>query len=168
MNTDPNSAQRETESSQKKIETLQSELAAEKERYLHLATDFGTFRKRTTRELERRAAAQKDAFIRELLPVIDNLERALSAEATSSVEQLHRGVQITLQQLYQLLRRHRIEPEESLGRPFDPQIHEAVMTRHDRSRPDQIILEVIERGYVRGGELFRPAKVVVNDLSTRI
>jgi molecular chaperone GrpE len=166
MNTDPNSAQRETESSEKKKETLQSELAAEKDRYLRLATDFNNFRKRTTREMERRAAAQKDAFIRELLPVIDNLERALSVEATSSVEQLHRGVQITLQQLYQLLRHHRIEPEESLGRPFDPQIHEAVMTRHDPSRPDHIILEVIERGYLRGGELFRPAKVVVNDLST--
>ena len=167
MNTDPNSAQRETESSQKEKETLQKELAAEKDRYLRLAADFDNFRKRTAQEMERRAAAQKDAFIRELLPVVDNLERALSAEATSSVEQLHRGVQITLQQLYQLLRRHRIEPEESLGRPFDPQIHEAVMTRCDRSRPDHIILEVIERGYLRGDELFRPAKVVVNDLSTR-
>ena len=54
---DPNSAQRETESSEKKIETLQSELAAEKDRYLRLATDFNNFRKRTTREMERRAAA---------------------------------------------------------------------------------------------------------------
>jgi molecular chaperone GrpE len=99
MNTDPNSAQRETESSEKKKETLQSELAAEKDRYLRLATDFNNFRKRTAQEMERRAAAQKDAFIRELLPVIDNLERALRAEATSSVEQLHQGVQITLQQL---------------------------------------------------------------------
>jgi molecular chaperone GrpE len=65
MNTDPDSAQRETEFSQKEKETLQRELAAEKDRYLRLAADFDNFRKRTTQEMERRAAAQKDAFIRE-------------------------------------------------------------------------------------------------------
>jgi molecular chaperone GrpE (heat shock protein) len=61
MNTEPNSAQRETESSEKEKETLQRELAAEKDRYLRLAPDFDNFRKRTTQEMERRAAAQKDA-----------------------------------------------------------------------------------------------------------
>jgi molecular chaperone GrpE len=166
MNTDPTPAQPETESDQKAKEKLKGELAAEKDRYLRLAADFDNFRRRTAQEMERRAAAQKDAFIRELLSVIDNLERALSAEAT--VEQLRHGVKITLHQLYQLLHRHGIEPVESLDRPFDPQLHEAVMTRHDPSRSDQIVLEVIERGYNRANELFRPAKVVVNDLSTRI
>src|SRR5258708_39473147 len=148
------------------IAALRAELVAHKERYLRLAADFDNFRKRTTQETERRAAAQKAAFIRQLLPVIANLERALGAEASSSTEQLRQGVQITLQQLYQLLRRHAIEPEESLGRPFDPHRHEAVMIRHDPSQPDHIVLETLERGYRRGDEIFRSAKVVVNDLST--
>jgi molecular chaperone GrpE len=86
MNTDPNSSQPESESN--KHETLKSELAAEKNRYLRLAADFDNFRKRTAQEMDRRAAAQKDAFIHELLSVIDNLERALSAGPGSSVEQL--------------------------------------------------------------------------------
>ena len=146
------------------IGALQAELAGERDRYLRLAADFDNFRRRTARETERSAAAQKEAFIRELLPVIDNLERALGSDVSTSPEQLRQGVQMTLQQLTQLLRHHGVEPEESLGRPFDPLYHEAVSVRHDPSQPDHVILETFQRGYRRGNEVFRPAKVVVNDL----
>ncbi len=146
------------------LKSLEAELAAQKDVYLRLAADFDNFRKRTAQEIERRAAAQKDAFIRELLPIIDNLERALSANS-SSPEQLREGVQMTLQQLHQLLRRHGIEPEESRGQPFDPHRQEAVSTRHDPSEPDHAVLETFQRGYRRGNEVIRPAKVVVNNLS---
>jgi molecular chaperone GrpE len=144
--------------------TLQAELAGERERYLRLAADFDNFRKRTARETARTAAAQKEAFIRDLLPVIDNLERALGSDVSTSPEQLRQGVQMTLQQLTQLLRLHGVEPEESLGRKFNPHFHEAVSVRHDPSQPDHVILETFQRGYRRGNEVFRPAKVVVNDL----
>jgi molecular chaperone GrpE len=144
--------------------TLEAQLAGERDRYLRLVADFDNFRKRTARETERNAAAQKEAFIRELLPVVDNLERALDSDVSTSPKQLRQGVQLTLQQLTQLLRLHGVEPEESLGRPFDPLYHEAVSVRHDRSQPDQVILETFQRGYRRGNEVFRPAKVVVNDL----
>jgi molecular chaperone GrpE len=99
-----------------------------------------------------------------LLPVIDNLERALGSDISTSPAQLRKGVQLTLQQLTQLLRLHGVEPEECLGRPFDPLYHEAVSVRHDPSQPDQVILETFQRGYRRGEVVFRPAKVVVNDL----
>ena len=144
---------------------LEAELATQEDRYLRLAADFDNFRKRTSQETERSAAAQKEAFIRELLPVIDNLERALGSDVSTSPEQLRQGVQMTLQQLTQLLRHHGIEADESLGRPFDPHYHEAVSVRHDPSQPDHVILETFQRGYRRGNEVFRPAKVVVNDLS---
>ena len=147
------------------IGALQTELAVQRGRYLRLSADFDNFRKRTARETERSAAAQKEAFIRELLPVIDNLERALGSDVSTSPEQLRRGVQMTLQQLTQLLRDHGIEADESLGRPFDPRYHEAVSVGHDPSQPDHVILETFQRGYRRGNEVFRPAKVVVNDLS---
>ena len=144
---------------------LPSEVSALKDRYFRLAADFDNFRKRTAQEADRRAAAQKEALIRELLPVIDNLERALASEASTSPEQLRQGVQMTLQQLNQLLRHHGLEPEESLGQSFDPLRHEAVGLRHVPSQPDRAVLEVFQRGYRRGEEVFRPAKVVVNDLS---
>ena len=151
--------------SAREVGALQTELAVQKDRCLRLLADFDNFRKRAARETERSAAAQKEAFIRELLPVIDNLERALGSDASTSPEQLRRGVQMTLQQLTQLLRDHGIEADESLGRPFDPRYHEAVSVGHDPSQPDHVILETFQRGYRRGNEVFRPAKVVVNDLS---
>src|ERR1700738_4342758 len=144
---------------------VQTEVALPKGPYLRLAADFDNFRERTARETERSAAAQKGAFIRELLPVIDNLERALGSDVSTSPEQLRQGVQMTLQQLTQLLRHHGIEADESLGRPFDPHYHEAGSVPHDPSQPDHVILETYQRGYRRGNEVFRPAKVVVNDLS---
>src|SRR5678815_3632443 len=147
------------------LRSLEADLANQRELYLRLAADFDNFRKRTAQEVDRRAAAQKEAFIRELLPVIDNLERAVASETSTSPEQLRQGGEMTVQQLKQLLRRHGIEPEESLGKPFDPQRHEAVATRQDSSAPDHTVLQTYQSAYRRGSEVFRPAKVVVNDLN---
>jgi molecular chaperone GrpE len=144
---------------------LQQELAAQREAYLHLTADFDNFQKRTRRDSAQQAAAEKDAFIRDLLPIVDNLERALASEQSISSEPLHQGVTMTLQQMGQLLHRHGIEAVEDLGQPFDPRRHEAVSVRDDPSQPDHIVLEVTQRGYCRGDTVFRPAKVVVNDLS---
>jgi len=146
------------------LQSIETELANQKNLYLRLAADFDNFRKRTAQEVERRASAQKDTFILELLPVIDNLERALASNQASSPEQLREGVEMTLQQLQQLLRHHRIEPEESTGLPFEPTRHDAVVTRADSSQPDHTVLETFQRGYRRGNQTFRPAKVVVNNL----
>jgi molecular chaperone GrpE len=145
--------------------TLQKALAAQKDDYLRLAADFDNFQKRARRDSEQQAAAEKEAFIRDLLPILDNLERALAAEQSISSEPLHQGVTMTLQQVGQLLGRHGIEAVEDLGRPFDPHRHEAVSVRHDPQQPDQIILEVTQHGYCRNDKVFRPAKVIVNDLS---
>ena len=144
---------------------LQQKLAVQQDDYLRLAADFDNFKKRTRRDAEQQAAAQKEAFITDLLPILDNLERALASGQSSSFEQLRQGVTMTLQQMGQLLQHHGIAVVEDVGRPFDPHRHEAVSVRHDRSQPDQIVLEVTQRGYCRGDKVFRPAKVIMNDLS---
>ncbi|HEX9006140.1 MAG TPA: nucleotide exchange factor GrpE [Bacteroidota bacterium] len=146
------------------LDSLRTELASQKDSFLRLAADFDNFRKRTVRETEHRGAAQKEAFIRELLPVVDNLERALASPA-GSAEHLREGVQLTLQQMHLLLRRHGIEPEESMGEQFDPHRHEAIAAGYDPAKPDHAILEVFRRGYRRGDAMFRPAKVIVNNLN---
>ena len=143
---------------------LQKELAAQKDEYLRLAADFDNFRKRTRRDSEQQAAAEKESFIRDLLPVLDNLERALASNQSVSSDQLHQGVEITMQELGRILHCHGIEAVEDVGQPFDPHRHEAVSVRHDRSQPDHVVLEVIEHGYSHGDKVFRPAKVIVNDL----
>lgn len=135
------------------------------DRFLRLAAEFDTYRRRSVQESDRRAAAEKEAFIRDLLPVVDNLERALDTAPRLSPDHLQEGVELTLRQMQQLLRRHGIEPEEAVGRPFDPHRQEAIRVRCEPELPDQIVLEVFLRGYRRGLEVFRPAMVVVNDLS---
>jgi molecular chaperone GrpE len=144
---------------------LQRALAAQKDDYLRLAADFDSFITRTQRDSGQQAAQEKDAFIRDLLPILDNLERALASEQANSSEPLHQGVTMTLQQVGQLLLNHGIEAVEDMGRPFDPYRHEAVFVRHDPCQLDQIVLEVTQRGYCSGDKVFRPAKVIVNDLS---
>jgi molecular chaperone GrpE len=143
---------------------LRQELAEQKDLNLRLAADFENFKRRSRQEVESRAAAQKESFIRELLPSLDNLERALASGASPGTPQFHQGVEMTLQQLRLLLRQHGIETEESVGRPFDPHRHEAVSQRHDPAQANHAVLEVFQRGYRRGEKVFRPAKVVVNDL----
>jgi molecular chaperone GrpE len=147
------------------VRALKAQLATEKDRCLRLAADFNNFRKRTAQESERRAASQKKIFIQELLPIIDNLERALSNGPSGSREQLLQGVDMTLQQLNRLLRAHGVEPEESVGQPFNPHYHEAIASRFDPTQPDHVVLETFQRGYRYGNQSLRPAKVVVNDYS---
>ena len=77
---------------------------------------------------------------------------------------LQEGVKLTIQQLLRLLHQHGLEPEEALGKPFNPHRHDAVCTRKDQAFPDQIVVEVWQKGWRRGDECFRHAKVVVNDL----
>lgn len=144
---------------------LQKELAAQKDNYLRLAAEFDNFQKRTQRDSSQQAAAQKEAFIRELLPILDNLQRALACEQSISSEPLHQGLTMTLQQMDQLLHHHGIEAVQDVGQPFDPHRHEAVSVRNDPGRPDQVILEVIQRGYCRDDKVFCPARVIVNDRS---
>jgi molecular chaperone GrpE len=146
-------------------EALLKDLAEQKDLHLRLAADFDNFKKRSRQESEARAMAQKESFIVELLPVIDNLERALAAGASRDSAQFHQGVEMTLKQLQQLLRQHGVESEEIVGKPFDPHQHEALSQGHDSAQPDHAILQVIQRGYRKGTKIVRPAKVIVNDLT---
>lgn len=139
-------------------------LAAEKDARLRLAADFENYIKRTRRDSEARATVEKDSFIHELLPILDNLERALACEHSNASPQLHQGVAMTVQLLARLLQSHGIEAVEDAGQSFDPHQHEAVSVRHDSQMPDHSVVEVVQRGYRRGDKVFRPSKVIVNDL----
>ena len=144
---------------------VQNELAVQKDAYLRLAADFENYKKRTQRDSEQRAVAEKESFIHELLPILDNLERALACESSASAAQLHQGVEMTLLLLDRLLQNHGVQAVEEVGKPFDPHRHEAVSMGYDASQPDHCVLEVVQRGYSQRDTMFRPAKVIVNDLN---
>jgi molecular chaperone GrpE len=146
-------------------DALLKDLAEQKDLHLRLTADFENFKRRSRQESDGRAAAQKESFIVELLPVIDNLERALASGGSQDSSQFHQGVEMTLKQLQQLLRQHGVESEEIIGKPFDPHRQEALSQSHDPAQADHAVLAVHQRGYRRGEKIIRPAKVVVNDLT---
>ncbi|HWQ90884.1 MAG TPA: nucleotide exchange factor GrpE [Clostridia bacterium] len=145
---------------------LKAQLAIERDSYLRLAADFENFKKRTARESERRALELKDGFIQDVLPVVDILERALAGSSSTSSGTLHEGIQLTLQQFFSVLKRHGLEPELPLGQPFDPHRHEAVGVRSNPAFANGAVLEVWQRGWRRRDDVFRYAKVIVNDLES--
>jgi len=140
---------------------LEQQLAEEKERCLRLAADFDNFRKRTAREMEQRAASQKEALVRDVLPAIDNLERALVAKRG---EELREGVKMIHEPLLAAVKRHGFEPRHDLGQAFDGRFHDGIAVGCKPEMPEHSVIEVWERGWMRGNEMFRPAKVLVNKL----
>ena len=153
------------ESSAAESAALLGDLAKQKDLHLRLAADFENFKRRSRQEADARAVAQKESLIVELLPVLDNLERALASGTARNSVQFHQGVEMTLKQLQRLLQQHGVESEELVGKPFDPHRHEALSQGYDAALPDHAVLEVVQRGYQLATKVLRPAKVVVNDLS---
>ncbi len=137
---------------------------AEKEKYYDLLlrkqAEFENFRKRTERERDdQRAAATVDLF-KHLLPILDNLERAL-ATSEGSNDPLRQGVVLIHQQFLDALRREGIVPMETLGARFDPRLHEAVLVMEVDGFEQGVILEEMQRGYMYEDRLLRPALVKV-------
>jgi molecular chaperone GrpE len=132
----------------------------ELDRYLRLAADFDNYKKRVSRDREREAGAQKIALVSDLLPIVDNLERAL---ATRGEAELRDGVKMALDLFISVLRRHGFQPREDLGCPFDARFHDAIAVGNNPDFAPMAVIEVWQRGWMRGDALFRPAKVLVND-----
>ncbi|MGV3774451.1 MAG: nucleotide exchange factor GrpE [Verrucomicrobiales bacterium] len=162
METNEIIADQEVHAESKKIMELEQALAAEQDQRLRLAADFDNYKKRMAREIQGRAASQKEALARDLLPVVDNLERALAAAGGANLQD---GVKMICQQLLDAMKRHGFEPQEDLGKPFDSRIHDAIAVGSDPEKPDHSVLEVWERGWTSWSNPFRPSKVKVNKIS---
>jgi molecular chaperone GrpE len=135
------------------------ELAELRERHLRLRADFENFRKRAERERGERVRHGVGEALRELLPVADNLERALAAPG--GLEDLRRGVEMIARQVAETLARHGVAPITALGRPFDPQLHEAVAREESAEVAEPTVVGELQRGYLHGNRLLRPALVRV-------
>lgn len=132
------------------------------ERLLRLRADFENFRKRIERERAEHSRYATAALVERLLPVLDNLERALaSVRPGASADSLAEGVALTQRQLVEELRREGLTPVEALGRPFDPEVHEAVAAAPSGGAAPNTVVEEFQRGYYFGDRLLRPALVRV-------
>jgi molecular chaperone GrpE len=132
----------------------------ERDEYLdalqRLKAEFENSRKRQERERTRMLETASERLVIELLPVLDNLDRALEAEGD-----IREGVRATRDQLADALGREGLLPVASDGQPFDPNVHEAVMGQPSDEHEEGTILQTFERGYLLNGKPIRPAKVVV-------
>ncbi len=148
------------------LEELVGDLRRERDEYLDLAqrakADFENYRKRAAREAADAEGRGRAALARELLPSIDNLERALdAAEAGSEVA---RGVELVHGELRAALGRAGVESYDPAGERFDPTLHEAISTQPGSAGVDPgTIVETLERGYRLDGQVLRPARVVVSE-----
>ena len=128
-------------------------------RYLRTLADFENFRKRSEREKQdyfRYALA--DAF-RDLLPVLDNFDRAL--EHAEEGDEFHRGVSLIYKQMFDVLQRYGLKIVDESGVPFDPNIHEAVVREENPDVPGHTVVQVLQKGYFLNDRLLRPAMVKV-------
>ena len=141
--------------------------AARRERDEYLATaqraqaDFENYRKRAAKESTSAGDRARSNLVRELLPAIDNLERALSS-ADDREQGLADGVQLVYSELLAVLQRSGVEAFDPAGEPFDPEFHEALSTRPEEGAQPGVVLDVIEKGYRLNGSVLRPARVVVS------
>jgi molecular chaperone GrpE len=143
------------------------ETKRERDEYLELAqrtrADFENYRKRVAKESSDALVRGKAELARELLPVIDNLERALQAgEKSSANEALARGVALVHEELRGRLRNAGVEDFDPTGERFDPELHEALSTQPAEGTESGLVLETVEKGYRLNGQVLRPARVVVS------
>lgn len=145
------------------IETLQQELAAAKDATLRAAAEAQNARRRSEQDVEKARKFALERFAGDLLPVVDNLERALEAASEApDANAIAEGVDLTLRSLLDVLGRFNIEQVDPAGEPFDPQLHEAMTMVPNPEMEPNSVMDVMQKGYTLNGRLLRPARVVVS------
>jgi molecular chaperone GrpE len=143
-------------------ERLQRERDELKDLLLRKTAEFDNFRKRTERDRQALSDAITAGVLEDLLPLVDDLERALRADAGSDgAEQYRRGVELILKQLHDILRKRGVTAIEALGADFDPYYHQAVSHEPSDGRREGEVVEEFRRGYMLGDRLLRPSRVKV-------
>ena len=146
------------------LEHLQQELDTARDAALRAQAEAQNARRRADQDVEKARKYALDRFAGELLPVVDNLERALEATAGGSdeVKPIADGVELTLKSLLDALKKFNIEQIDPTGEPFDPQLHQAMSMVENPDAEPNSVLQVMQKGYSLNGRLIRPAMVLVS------
>ncbi len=154
---------KELEELKKKVEEKERETKEHYDRLLRVAADFDNYKKRAIKEKEDWIKFASEDLIKAVLPFIDNLERAVKhSEKTEDFKGLVEGIRLTIQQLLQTLNKFGVSRIESLGKPFNPAVHEAMLlVDTDQHKPDHVV-EEFQKGYLLNDRLLRPATVSVS------
>ena len=139
-----------------------NEVRAAQERYLRLAAEFENYKKRAQKDQDEYRKNSNERLLKELLPVIDNLQRALQhGRSSSNKEGVLEGIELTSKKALEILSRFGVKPIPSVGLPFDPAVHEAVAKVNGKGHKPNSIVEEFEKGYYLHDRVLRPAMVTV-------
>jgi molecular chaperone GrpE len=145
-----------------RIEELEQALAEAKEQALRATAEAQNSRRRAEQDVEKARKFALEKFVKELLPVIDSLEKALDAMGEDASEAHREGVSMTLKLQLDVLGKFGVEQVDPQGEPFDPQYHEAMTMVPNPELDPNTVMDVMQKGYVLNGRLVRPAMVVVS------
>lgn len=144
----------------KLLEDKQKEIDEYKNRWLRAQADFDNYKKRMQREIQEINLYAGEQLIKDILPVIDNFERALDSVKDTD-DAFYKGVKLIYQQIIDVLKKHEIQEIEALGKPFDPNYHEAVMMVESEEFKSDTVAEVLLKGYMYHSKVIRPSMVKV-------
>jgi molecular chaperone GrpE len=145
------------------IESLRADLAEARQRALRAQADFDNYQKRARKDLEEERRFAQLPLIRDLLPVLDNLARAIqAAQSQTDAAGLLEGVRMVAKQLDTIMERHHCKPIGVVNEPFDPHLHQAVMQQPSADHPPHTIVQVLQPGYQLHDRVIRPAQVIVS------
>lgn len=144
------------------VEELEQSLAEAKDQALRAAAEAQNVRRRAEQEADKARKFALEKFVKELLPVVDSLEKALESMQDDASEAHREGVSMTLNMQLGVLNKFGVESVEPQGEPFDPQVHEAMAMVPNPELEPNTVMEVMQKGYLLNGRLVRPAMVVVS------
>jgi molecular chaperone GrpE len=149
---------------QSETEQLKAQLATANDQVLRVQAEMQNVRRRAERDVESAHKFALDKFAADLLPVVDNLERALASidSADEGQKAVAEGLELTLKSFMELLARHKIEAVDPAGQPFDAELHQAVSMVPNPDLEHNTVMDVFQKGYTLNGRLVRPAMVVVS------
>jgi molecular chaperone GrpE len=140
----------------------ENELAELKDQYLRTLAESENIRRRLRQQSDETIRLQREGFLRDLLPIVDNLERAIgAASGGGNGKSIVEGVELVLRSLLDFLKGHGVTPLDVAGQPFDPQRHEAVAQVESKEHPPNTVINEFHRGYSLGDRMLRPARVSV-------
>lgn len=147
-----------------KLKTAQEESKQTYDRLLRVSAEFENHKKRSAREMDEFRKFANESLIKEMLLVVDNLERAINSsnDAKQANSGLVQGVDITLKEILKIFEKFNVKPVESLKKRFDPSFHQAVMTEETDDYTEHTVINELQKGYMMHDRLLRPAMVVVS------
>jgi molecular chaperone GrpE len=145
-----------------KHEVLKKEILELEDKHVRLKAEFENFRRRKSEEFTKLLQYDGEEVIKGFLPIVDDLKRMIASNEDTSLETLKDGVKMVESKIYKFFDKLEVEPFAEKGDEMDPEIHDAMLTKQDKSMEDNCILEVFESGYTFKEKVIRHAKVIVN------